>query len=159
MASRHIETFDARAKAGPADTYMTAATNARHVAAQLRSSAQLLETAMEGKPVSFDYARLMKDARADGLLGALREEYELVQAYAGSNSAGVLADAEGKLSKSALARIVRGEETLVLLTDAMEQLKVAAGRKPPEVIAALTRFKRPSLPSPARRRLRNWPPR
>jgi hypothetical protein len=120
-----------------AEKYGVIARNARQLAARLRSTAELLTAARRGEPVKFDYERLMKDARAEGSLAALKEEYELVAAHAFTAGSKTMADAEAKLNKTALARIVRGEQALAPLTEMERRIKEAAAGKPPEMAAAL----------------------
>ena len=127
---------------------------------RLRSTAKLLETAQRGEPIKFDYAQLMKDARAEGLLGALKEEYELVCArcVAGGRQA-PMADAEAKLNKSAMARIIHGEQAWRRWPKLTQQIKAGGKGKPPELAAALATLQKISGAAPTGRRSRHCPPR
>lgn len=132
----HIELQNTPAKA--VTMYPIIARNSVAMAARLRSAAQLLAWANGGPAVTIDYAQLMKDARAEGLLGALRDEYQLMKAHLPGEPAQAFTDAQSKLGKAALTRVVRAELAMSPLASASQQLRQALGGKSAELVAALT---------------------
>ena len=131
----HIELSNTPAKG--VTMYPIIARNSQAMAVRLRSAAELMQSATGGPAIAFDYAKLMRDARADGLLGAIKDEYELVRLHIAPADPAAMADVQSKLAKAAMTRVVRAENSLAPLADAAQQLKQASTGKSSDVVAAL----------------------
>jgi len=113
--------------------------HSRAFAQALRSHAQTLRRALEGKPLEFDFQKLMKESRTLGYLKSLEEESALVSAALGGGDQTSRAEFAEAVSLSLFGRIAKQEELLQALLGHRSRLHGAENLPRPELLARLRR--------------------
>jgi hypothetical protein len=130
--------FNIHAKQSPETIPM----HARAYAQQLRSHAEILERAVAGRPLEFDFQQLMKERRTLGYLDSLEKEFGVVTPFLGAGDEAARSESAQKVLQSEPGRIASNETLLAALQAFRVQLRKAQELPASELLRTLRSIER-----------------